>query len=176
MRLTIHSTASKRSARHPAKQGDYAYLLHIVRSLKSAGKGACIMPHGVLFRGNAEAEIRRNLVPQRLHQRNHGTAGQPVLWHRHPRLSRRHRQGGSTRSKGHFHDRRKPGLYEGRTKEPPTRPGIHKIVDAFDRPLEVPKYARMVTLERSKRTSSTSTFPATSTASRPKTSRTSRVT
>ena len=46
----------------PAKQGDYAYLLHIVRSLKSSGKGACILPHGVLFRGNAEATIRRNLV------------------------------------------------------------------------------------------------------------------
>ena len=46
----------------PAKQGDYAYLLHIVRSLKSDGKGACILPHGVLFRGNAEAEIRKNLV------------------------------------------------------------------------------------------------------------------
>ncbi len=39
----------------PAKQGDYAYLLHIIRSLKSTGKGACILPHGVLFRGNAEA-------------------------------------------------------------------------------------------------------------------------
>jgi len=46
----------------PARQGDYAYLLHIVRSLKSTGKGACILPHGVLFRGNAEADIRRALV------------------------------------------------------------------------------------------------------------------
>jgi type I restriction enzyme M protein len=46
----------------PARQGDYAYLLHIVRSLNSRAKGACILPHGVLFRGNAEAEIRRNLV------------------------------------------------------------------------------------------------------------------
>src|SRR6201984_3283602 len=36
----------------PAKQGDYAYLLHIVRSLRSAGTGACVLPHGVLFRGN----------------------------------------------------------------------------------------------------------------------------
>ncbi len=42
----------------PAKNGDYAYLLHIIRSLKSRGKGACILPHGVLFRGNAEANIR----------------------------------------------------------------------------------------------------------------------
>ena len=46
----------------PAKQGDYAYLLHIVRSLKSTGRAACILPHGVLFRGNAEAEIRKSLV------------------------------------------------------------------------------------------------------------------
>src|SRR5438477_11698661 len=46
----------------PARQGDYAYLLHIVRSLKSTGQGACILPHGVLFRGNAEATIRQQLV------------------------------------------------------------------------------------------------------------------
>ena len=46
----------------PAKQGDYAYLLHIIRSLKSTGKGACILPHGVLFRGNAEGDIRKNLI------------------------------------------------------------------------------------------------------------------
>jgi type I restriction enzyme M protein len=46
----------------PNKQGDYAYLLHIVRSLKSTGQGVCILPHGVLFRGNAEADIRRNLI------------------------------------------------------------------------------------------------------------------
>ena len=46
----------------PAKQGDYAYLLHLIRSLKSTGKGACILPHGVLFRGNAEAVIRKQLV------------------------------------------------------------------------------------------------------------------
>ena len=46
----------------PNKNGDYAFLLHIVRSLKRHGKGAIILPHGVLFRGNAEAVIRRNLI------------------------------------------------------------------------------------------------------------------
>src|SRR5699024_12792066 len=46
----------------PARQGDYAYLLHIIRSMNSSGKAACILPHGVLFRGNAEAVIRRKLV------------------------------------------------------------------------------------------------------------------
>jgi type I restriction enzyme M protein len=48
----------------PEKNGDYAFLLHILKSLKSTGKGAVILPHGVLFRGNAEANIRRNLVRQ----------------------------------------------------------------------------------------------------------------
>ena len=46
----------------PDKQGDYAYLLHIVRSLKSTGKGACILPHGVLFRGNAEVTSDLNFL------------------------------------------------------------------------------------------------------------------
>ena len=46
----------------PAKQGDYAYLLHIIRSLKSTATGVCVLPHGVLFRGNAEEEIRKNLI------------------------------------------------------------------------------------------------------------------
>ena len=46
----------------PAKNGDYAYLLHIIRSLKREGKGAVILPHGVLFRGNAEEDIRENLI------------------------------------------------------------------------------------------------------------------
>src|SRR3972149_2622481 len=46
----------------PRKNGDYAFLLHILRSLKSTGKGAVILPHGVLFRGGAEAHIRKNLI------------------------------------------------------------------------------------------------------------------
>ena len=46
----------------PKKQGDYAYLLHLIRSMKGTGKAACILPHGVLFRGNAEAVIRYHLV------------------------------------------------------------------------------------------------------------------
>lgn len=46
----------------PQKNGDFAFLLHAVRSLKSNGKGAIILPHGVLFRGNAESEIRKKLI------------------------------------------------------------------------------------------------------------------
>ncbi len=46
----------------PEKNGDFAFLLHIIKSLKNTGKGAVILPHGVLFRGNAEGVIRKNLL------------------------------------------------------------------------------------------------------------------
>jgi type I restriction enzyme M protein len=48
--------------RPPEKNGDYAFLLHMVKSLKSTGRGAVILPHGVLFRGNVEATIRKTLI------------------------------------------------------------------------------------------------------------------
>ncbi len=46
----------------PEKNGDYAFLLHMVKSLKSTGKAAVILPHGVLFRGNTEGTIRTKLI------------------------------------------------------------------------------------------------------------------
>lgn len=46
----------------PKKNGDFAFLLHILKTLKSTGTGAVILPHGVLFRGNAEEDIRTNLI------------------------------------------------------------------------------------------------------------------
>lgn len=48
--------------RPPEKNGDYAWLMHILKSLKRTGKAAVILPHGVLFRGNAEGEIRKALI------------------------------------------------------------------------------------------------------------------
>src|SRR5699024_146481 len=46
----------------PAKNGDYAFFLHFLKSLKSTGKVAIILPHGVLFRGNVEAVIREKVI------------------------------------------------------------------------------------------------------------------
>ncbi len=49
----------------PIKQGDYAYMLHVIESLKSNGKAAIIMPHGVLFRGNTEEDIRKKILEKK---------------------------------------------------------------------------------------------------------------
>lgn len=48
--------------RPPEKNGDFAWLMHILKSLKTTGKAAVILPHGVLFRGNAEAAIRKTII------------------------------------------------------------------------------------------------------------------
>lgn len=46
----------------PDKNGDFAFLLHILGSMKATGSGAVILPHGVLFRGNKEAELREKIL------------------------------------------------------------------------------------------------------------------
>jgi type I restriction enzyme M protein len=131
----------------PAKQGDYAYLLHIVRSLKSNGKGACILPHGVLFRGGAEADIRRALVRKGYIK---GIIGLPpnlfygtgipaciVLVDKEDAHAR----------KGIFMIDASQGFMKDGPKNRLRAQDIHKIVDVFTRRHEVPRYARMVSAE-----------------------------
>jgi len=135
----------------PAKQGDYAYLLHIVRSLKSTGKGACILPHGVLFRGNAEAEIRKNLVRKGYLK---GIIGLPANLfygtgipacivvidkeHAHAR-------------KGIFLIDASGGFMKDGPKNRLRAQDIHRIVDVFTRQTDVPRFARMVGFEEIER-------------------------
>lgn len=49
----------------PQKNGDYAWFLHVLKSLDSNGKAGIIMPHGVLFRGNAEETIRIDILKKK---------------------------------------------------------------------------------------------------------------
>ena len=130
----------------PAKQGDYAYLLHILRSLKPGGKGACILPHGVLFRGNAEAVIRKNLV-----QRGYikGIIGLPAnLFYGTgiPACIIVLDKENAAARKGIFMIDASKGFIKDGNKNRLRAQDIHKIVDAFTRQAEVPRYSRMVSL------------------------------
>lgn len=49
----------------PEKNGDYAWFLHVLKSLDSNGKAGIIMPHGILFRGNSEETIRIAILKKR---------------------------------------------------------------------------------------------------------------
>jgi len=44
------------------KKGDYMFLQHMIASLKPTGKMATVMPHGILFRGGAEKNIRGGII------------------------------------------------------------------------------------------------------------------
>lgn len=130
----------------PAKQGDYAYLLHIVRSLKSTGKGACILPHGVLFRGNAEANIRRNLIRRGYIK---GIIGLPANLFYGTGIPACivvvDKEDAQART-GIFMIDASGGFMKDGPKNRLRDMDIHKIVDVFTRRLDVPKYARMVPL------------------------------
>jgi type I restriction enzyme M protein len=130
----------------PAKQGDYAYLLHIVRSLKSTGKGACILPHGVLFRGNAEADIRRALVRKGYIKGIIGLPANLFYGTGIPACIVVVDKEDAQARKGIFMIDASGGYMKDGPKNRLRNMDIHKIVDTFNRLLDVPKYARMVPL------------------------------
>jgi len=130
----------------PAKQGDYAYLLHIVRSLKSTGKGACILPHGVLFRGNAEADIRRALVRKGYIKGIIGLPANLFYGTGIPACIVVVDKADAQARKGIFMIDASGGFMKDGPKNRLRAMDIHKIVDAFDKRIDVPKYARMVPL------------------------------
>ena len=128
----------------PKKQGDYAYLLQILRSLRPTGRGACILPHGVLFRGGAEGAIRRNLV-----QRGYikGIIGLPpnlFFGTGIPACIVVLDKEGAAARKGIFLIDASKGFRKEGPKNRLRAQDIHKIVDTFTRQSEVPRYARMV--------------------------------
>ncbi|WP_277073502.1 type I restriction-modification system subunit M [Simonsiella muelleri] len=144
----------------PEKNGDYAFLLHLIKSLKPTGKGAIILPHGVLFRGNAEAKIRAELLKQGLIK---GIIGLPanlfygtgipaciiVIDKEHAQTAQFANDektevvsGGNVfmidASKYFIKDGNKNRLRE---------QDIHKIIDTFTKRLEIAHYSRQVSLQ-----------------------------
>jgi type I restriction enzyme M protein len=130
----------------PAKNGDYAFLLHIIRSLKSTGKGAVILPHGVLFRGNAEGGIRKNIIRRGYIK---GIIGLPANLFYGTGIPAciivldKENAAGRT---GLFMIDASKGFVKDGNKNRLRHQDIHKIVDVFNKQLELPKYSRMVSV------------------------------
>jgi type I restriction enzyme M protein len=129
----------------PAKQGDYAYLLHIIRSMKSAGKAACILPHGVLFRGNAEAVIRQQLVRSGILKGIIGLPANLFYGTGIPACIVVLDKENAAR-KGVFMIDASKGFIKDGPKNRLREQDLHRIVDTFSRQVDVPRYARMVPL------------------------------
>lgn len=128
----------------PPKCGDYAFLLHMIASLKSNGKGAIILPHGVLFRGNAEGEIRKFIIDRHLIK---GIIGLPVnlfFGTGIPACIIILDKGGAAASKGIFMIDAKDGFAKDGAKNRLRECDIRRIVDTWEAQADVPHYARMV--------------------------------
>lgn len=128
----------------PKKNGDFAFLLHLIKSLKSKGKACIVLPLGVLFRGNAEADIRKKIIqkgyikaiiglPPNLFYGT-GIAASLIVIDKENADKRTHIFMIDA-SKGFIKDGNKNRLRE---------QDIHKIVDTFNNQLETPKYARLI--------------------------------
>ena len=50
----------------PKSKGDYAFVIHMIKSLNEHGRMGVVLPHGVLFRGASEGKIRQKLIEQNL--------------------------------------------------------------------------------------------------------------
>jgi type I restriction enzyme M protein len=135
----------------PNKQGDFAYLLHIIRSLKRTGKGACILPHGVLFRGNAEAEIRRNLIRKGYIKGIIGLPPNLFYGTAIPACIMLVDKEDAHTRKGIFMIDASAAFIKDGPKNRLRDQDIHKIVDVFTKLTEKQKYARMVSFEEIER-------------------------
>jgi type I restriction enzyme M protein len=132
----------------PAKQGDYAYLLHIIRSMKSStGKAACILPHGVLFRGNAEAVIRKELVQSGYLKGIIGLPANLFYGTGIPACILVLDKENATARKGILMIDASKGFKKDGNKNRLREQDIHRIVDTFNKQTNTPRYARMVTFE-----------------------------
>lgn len=135
----------------PKKKGDFAFLLHILKSLKSTGTGAVILPHGVLFRGNVEAEIRKNIIERGYIK---GIIGLPANLFYGTGISAciivLDKASAATR-KGIFMVDASKGFIKDGNKNRLREQDIRKIVDTWTDKLETSKFSRFVTNEEIKK-------------------------
>ena len=132
----------------PAKNGDYAFLLHIIASLNSRrGKGAVILPHGVLFRGNAEKHIRTKIVKSGFIK---GIIGLPANLFYGTSIAAciivLDKENANAR-KGIFMINAEKGYIKDGNKNRLRERDIHEIVDVFTKRRPIDGYSRMVPLD-----------------------------
>lgn len=135
----------------PAKNGDYAFLLHIIASMKSTGKAAVILPHGVLFRGNAEAYIRREIVRRSYVKGIIGLPSNLFYGTGIPACVVVLDKAEAATRKGVFMIDASRGFMKDGAKNRLRAQDIHRIVDVFNRQAEVPRYSRFVPHEEIER-------------------------
>jgi type I restriction enzyme M protein len=132
----------------PDKNGDYAFLLHLIKSLKQrTGKGAIVLPHGVLFRGNAEAQIRKELIKKGYIK---GIIGLPANLFYGTGIPACiiviDKENAESRAGIFFIDASKGFTKDGNKNRLRER-DVHKVVTVFNKLKQIKGYSRMATFE-----------------------------
>lgn len=137
----------------PKDKGDYAFISHMVETLKpKAGRGAIIVPHGVLFRSGAEGKIRKQFLEENIIDAVIGlpaglfsTTGIPVAVVVFD----------LTREKGGENENKKDILFveaskefkQGKAQNTLTEENIEKIYKTYVDRKDIEKFARVVDFE-----------------------------
>ncbi|GAA8097515.1 type I restriction-modification system subunit M [Helicobacter pylori] len=131
----------------PEKNGDFAFLLHIIKSLNPTGKGAVILPHGVLFRGNAEAQIRKNLLLKGYIKGVIGLAPNLFYGTSIPACVIVLDKENAHARKGVFMIDASKDFKKDGNKNRLREQDVQKMIDTFNAYKEIPYYSKMVSLE-----------------------------
>ncbi len=131
----------------PEKNGDFAFLLHIIKSLKDTGKGAVILPHGVLFRGNAEGAIRKNLLTKGYIKGVIGLAPNLFYGTSIPACVIVLDKENARARKGVFMIDASKDFKKDGNKNRLREQDVQKMIDTFNALKEIPYYSKMVSLE-----------------------------
>jgi type I restriction enzyme M protein len=129
----------------PEKNADYAFVLHIIKSMNVNGRAGIVLPHGVLFRGGAEGRIREQILkndlieavialPSKLFYGTGIPAAILILNKNKPE---------NKKNKVLIIDAEKDFL-EGKNQNSLRPQDINKIVKAYDGYSDIEKYARVV--------------------------------
>ena len=132
----------------PKSNADYAFVLHIIKSMNSNGRAGIVLPHGVLFRGGAEGRIREQILkhdlieavialPSKLFYGT-GIPAAILIFNKNKPESRK--------SKVLIIDAEKD-FSEGKNQNSLRVQDIQKIVRAYDNYKDIENYARVVDLK-----------------------------
>ncbi len=129
----------------PQKNADYAFMLHILKSLNVNGRAGIVLPHGVLFRGGSEGRIREQIIKNDLLEAVIGLP--PKLFY-----------GTGIPAAILIFNRNKPenkkgkvliinaerDFLEGKNQNTLRKQDIERIINAYDQYKDIEKYARVV--------------------------------
>jgi type I restriction enzyme M protein len=135
----------------PKNAGDYAFIQHMVASLKSEGMAGVVMPHGVLFRGGAEGKIRQGLLESDLLEAVVGLPSNLFYGTGIPACILIFNRNKAAERKGNVLFIASESDYqEGKNQNMLRDQDIDKVVAAFNAYEDIEKYARVVSLDEIK--------------------------